>query len=100
MIVNQTAAFKKWMQKLRDFRAKVHILSRLTQVEGGNLGDFKSVGNGVLEMRIDYGPGYRLYFAKDGEAIVILLIGGNKSSQDNDIIKAKNIWQGIKNEKK
>lgn len=100
MIVNQTAAFKKWMQKLRDFRAKVHILSRLTQVEGGNLGDFKSVGNGVLEMRIDYGPGYRLYFAKDGEAIVILLIGGNKSSQDYDIIKAKNIWQGIKNEKK
>jgi len=51
-------------------------------------------------MRIDYGPGYRLYFAKDGEAIVILLIGGNKSSQDYDIIKAKNIWQGIKNEKK
>ena len=71
MIVNQTAEFKKWMQKLRDFRAKVHILSRLTQVEGGNLGDFKSVGNGVLEMRIDYGPGYRLYFAKDGEAIII-----------------------------
>ena len=100
MIVNQTAEFKKWMRKLRDFRAKVHILSRLTQVEGGNLGDFKSVGNGVLEMRIDYGPGYRLYFAKDGKAIVILLIGGNKSSQDYDIIKAKNIWQGIKNEKK
>ena len=100
MIVNQTAEFKKWMRKLRDFRAKAHILSRLTQVEGGNLGDFKSVGNGVLEIRIDYGPGYRLYFAKDGEAIVILLIGGNKSSQDYDIIKAKNIWQGIKNEKK
>jgi putative addiction module killer protein len=100
MIVNQTAEFKKWMRKLRDFQAKAHILSRLTQVEGGNLGDFKSVGNGVLEMRIDYGPGYRLYFAKDGEAIVILLIGGNKSSQDYDIIKAKNIWQGIKNEKK
>jgi putative addiction module killer protein len=100
MIVNQTAEFKKWMRKLCDFRAKAHILSRLTQVEGGNLGDFKSVGNGVLEMRIDYGPGYRLYFAKDGEAIVILLIGGNKSSQDYDIIKAKNIWQGIKNEKK
>ena len=100
MIVNQTAEFKKWMRKLRDFRAKAYILTRLTQVEGGNLGDFKSVGNGVLEMRIDYGPGYRLYFAKDGEAIIILLIGGNKSSQDYDIIKAKSIWQGIKNEKK
>ena len=88
------------MQKLKDFRAKVHILSRLTQVEGGNLGDFKSVGNGVLEMRINYGPGYRLYFAKDGESIVLLLIGGEKSTQDQDIIKAKNIWQGFKNEKK
>ena len=100
MIVNQTPEFQKWMKKLRDIRAKAHVLSRLTQVEGGNLGDFKFVGNGVLEMRINYGPGYRLYFAKDGETIVILLIGGDKSSQDQDIVKAKNIWQGIKNEKK
>lgn len=100
MIVNQTPEFQKWIKKLRDIRAKAHVLSRLTQVEGGNLGDFKSVGNGVLEKRINYGPGYRLYFAKDGETIVILLIGGDKSSQDQDIVKAKNIWQGIKNEKK
>ena len=100
MTINKTPEFQKWMQKLKDFRAKVHILSRLTQVEGGNLGDFKSVGNGVLEMRINYGPGYRLYFAKDGESIILLLIGGEKSTQNQDIIKAKNIWQGIKNEKK
>jgi putative addiction module killer protein len=100
MTINKTPEFQKWMQKLKDFRAKVHILSRLTQVEGGNLGDFKSVGNGVLEMRINYGPGYRLYFAKDGESIILLLIGGEKSTQDQDIIKAKNIWQGFKNEKK
>ena len=100
MIVNQTPEFHKWMQKLRDFRAKAHVLSRLTQVEKGNLGDYKSVGNGVLEMRIDYGPGYRLYFAKEGETIVIILIGGEKSTQDQDIVKARNIWQGMKNEKK
>lgn len=100
MTINKTPEFQKWMQKLKDFRAKVHILSRLTQVEGGNLGDFKSVGNGVLEMRINYGPGYRLYFAKDGESIILLLIGGEKSTQNHDIIKAKNIWQGFKNEKK
>ena len=72
----------------------------MTQVEKGNLSDYKSVGNGVLEMRIDYGPGYRLYFAKEGETIVIILIGGEKSTQDQDIVKAKNIWQGMKNEKK
>ena len=100
MTINKTPEFQKWMQKLKDFRAKVHILSRLTQVEGGNLGDFKSVGNGVLEMRINYGPGYRLYFAKDRESIILLLIGGEKSTQNQDIIKAKNIWQGFKNEKK
>ena len=100
MIVNQTLEFQKWMQKLQDFRAKMHILSRLTQVEKGNLGDFKSVGNGVLEMRINYGPGYRLYFAREGDTIVIILVGGEKSTQDQDIVKAKNIWQGMKNEKK
>ena len=100
MTINKTPEFQKWIQKLKDFRAKVHILSRLTQVEGGNLGDFKSVVNGVLEMRINYGPGYRLYFAKDGESIILLLIGGEKSTQNQDIIKAKNIWQGFKNEKK
>ena len=100
MVVNQTPDFRKWMLKLRDIRAKAHILLRLTQVEGGNLGDFKSVGNGVLEIRINYGPGYRLYFAKDGKTIVILLIGGDKSTQNQDIARAKNIWQGIKNERK
>ena len=100
MVVNQTPDFRKWILKLRDIRAKVHILLRLTQVEGGNLGDFKSVGNGVLEIRINYGPGYRLYFAKDGKTIVILLIGGDKFTQDQDIARAKNIWQGIKNERK
>lgn len=100
MLLNQTPEFSKWMQKLRDFRAKAHVLSRLTQFEKGNLGDFKSVGNGVLESRIDYGPGYRLYFAKEGNAIVILLIGGEKSTQSHDIVRAKQIWQGIKHEGK
>ena len=88
------------MSKLRDFRAKARILFRLTQVEGGNLGDFKSVGDGVLEMRIDYGPGYRLYFVRNGDTIVFLLIGGDKSTQDRDIEKAKVIWRGMQDGKK
>ena len=100
VIVDETPAFKKWMRKLRDFRAKARILFRLAQVEGGNFGDYKSVGEGVSEMRIDYGPGYRLYFARNGYSIVILLIGGDKSTQDQDIEKAKAIWRGMRNEKK
>ena len=98
--VNQTPTFKKWMSKLRDIRAKARILFRLTQVEGGNLGDYKSVGDGILEMRIDYGPGYRLYFVRNGDTVVILLIGGDKSTQDRDIEKAKEIWRGMQDEKK
>lgn len=98
--IKQTPAFKKWMNRLRDYRAKVRILFRLTQVEGSNLGDYKSVGEGVLEMRIDYGPRYRLYFVRNGETVVILLIGGDKSTQDRDIEKAKVIWRGMQDEKK
>ena len=88
------------MSKLRDFRAKARILFRLTQVEEGNLGDYKSVGDGILEMRIDYGPGYRLYFVRNGDTVVILLIGGDKSTQDRDIEEAKEIWRGMQDEKK
>lgn len=88
------------MIKLRDVRAKARVAFRLTQVENGNLGDFKSVGKEVFELRIDYGPGYRLYFAREGDVIIVLLIGCDKSSQDRDIKKAANIWQVYKNEKK
>ena len=100
MVIRQTSEFQKWMIKLRDVRAKAHVAFRSTQVENGNLGDFKSVGKEVFELRIDYGPGYRLYFAREGDVIIVLLIGGDKSSQDRDIKKAANIWQVYKNEKK
>ncbi|MBO5950312.1 MAG: type II toxin-antitoxin system RelE/ParE family toxin [Fibrobacteraceae bacterium] len=100
MTIIETPMFKKWLTKLRDVRAKARILFRLTQIEGGNLGDYKSVGEGVSEMRINYGPGYRLYFARNGESIVILLIGGDKSTQNRDIEKAKSIWRGLQDEKK
>jgi putative addiction module killer protein len=87
--VRQTQTFKGWFAGLRDMRAKVQILRRIERAEQGNLGDVAPIGEGVSEMRIRYGPGYRLYFVQRGAAIVILLCGGDKGSQARDIRTAK-----------
>ena len=87
--VRQTAVFANWFKRLKDRRAKVRIQARIDRIEIGNFGDTKSVGDGVYELRIPYGPGYRVYYVKQGVRIVILLSGGDKSSQDADIKKAK-----------
>ena len=79
--IRQTEAFSKWLDKLRDARARVRVLARLTRVEDGHLGDTKPVGESVSELRIDYGPGYRVYFTRRRKTIIVLLIGGDKSSQ-------------------
>ena len=89
---NEECPFELWFQSLRDRNAKARIRSCLDQIEMGNLGDFKSVGDGILELRIDYGPGCRVYFAQIGETIVLLLCGGDKSSQLRDILIAKQHW--------
>ena len=73
--------FDEWLDSLRDRRAKAKIRARLDRVEDGNLGDCKPVGEGVFELRIDYGPGYRIYFGQEGITIIILLCGGDKSTQ-------------------
>ena len=86
--IRRTETFSKWLDRLRDARARVRVLSRLTRAEEGNLGDTKPVGESVSEMRIDYGPGYRVYFTKRRKAIIVLLIGGDKSSQEQDIKRA------------
>ena len=86
--IRRTETFSKWLDKLRDARARVRVLSRLTRAEDGNLGDTKPVGESVSEMRIDYGPGYRVYFTKRRKTIIVLLIGGDKSSQEQDIKRA------------
>lgn len=84
--------FEDWFDGLWDIRAKHRILARIARVRAGNLGDWKSVGDGVRELRIDYGPGYRIYVGQDGERVIILLSGGDKKRQQQDIAKAKAYW--------
>jgi putative addiction module killer protein len=83
-----TDAFDKWLTGLRDLQAKERIFARIRRLREGNPGDVKPVGGGVSEMRIKYGPGYRLYFMQRGNTLIILLCGGDKSSQSRDIAKA------------
>ena len=87
--IQQTEAFAKWLSGLRDVRAKARVLARLDSARLGNLGDTKSVGGGVSEMRIDVGPGLRVYFTRRQRVIVILLCGGDKATQSKDISRAK-----------
>lgn len=89
--VRQTAVFEAWIDGLKDMRAIARIEVRLRRLSLGHLGDAKALGDGVSEMRIDYGPGYRLYFTRRGERIVILLCGGDKKRQSDDIARAKQL---------
>ncbi len=84
--------FSEWIASLRDVKARAKIRVRLDRVSLGNLGDCHGVGEGVQELRIDYGPGYRVYFGLEGQTIVLLLCGGDKSTQIKDIETAKRYW--------
>lgn len=84
--------FTEWLENLNDLKAKGKIRARLNRVRLGNLSDFKAVGEGVFELRINFGPGYRVYFGRMGKKLVIILAGGDKSSQNRDIQKAKQYW--------
>lgn len=86
--VRQTEAFVAWLDALKDKRARVRIAARLRQAEAGSLGDWQPVEGEVAEMRVHYGPGYRLYFVRRGRVLVILLNGGDKSTQARDIRRA------------
>ncbi|MBS7699164.1 MULTISPECIES: type II toxin-antitoxin system RelE/ParE family toxin [unclassified Chelatococcus] len=87
--VRQTAIFSTWFSRLRDRTAKARIAVRIDRLALGNAGDVKPVGAGISELRINYGPGYRVYFTRIGDRVVILLCGGDKSTQDEDIRSAK-----------
>ncbi len=89
-IIEKTEEFDKWLKRLKDLRAKAKILFRIQKIENDeHFGDCEPVGNGIRELKIDYAKGYRVYFKESDNKIIILLIGGNKSTQQKDIIKAK-----------
>ena len=98
--IRRTAAFKTWLSGLRDERAKARIVSRIARLTLGNFGDVKPVGEGVSELRIFYGPGYRVYLARRGNLLVILLCGGDKSTQDRDVEAAKALARNLNMENK
>jgi len=94
--VDKTDIFTKWLRKLKDRKAKAIILNHIDNMEEGKMGVVESVGGGVYEKKIDYGPGYRLYFGKRGKDYILLLCGGDKSKQQDDINSAKILWKELK----
>ncbi len=89
--IRETDEFAEWMEGLRDRQARVRILRRVVRLATGNPGDVKPVGEGVSELRIDHGPGYRVYFVQRGTVLILLLCGGDKKTQERDIKKAKSL---------
>ncbi|MBN6060955.1 type II toxin-antitoxin system RelE/ParE family toxin [Aggregatibacter actinomycetemcomitans] len=96
-IIEETEEFSNWLENLTDELAIVNIVARIERAKLDNFGDHKSVGNGVYEMRITKGKGYRIYYARKGGITYLLILGGDKSSQEQDIQNAKALWQQIKN---
>ncbi len=90
------APYSQWLDNLRDYQAVAKIEVRIRRIRLGNLGYCEPVGNGVCELKIDFGPGYRVYFGRIGSTVVVLLCGGDKKSQRRDIVKAKELWLDFK----
>ena len=93
--IRKTDVYAKWIDALQDLKGRVRILARIERLAAGNPGDVAPVGEGVSDLRIDFGPGYRVYFKKKGKEIVILLAGGDKSSQEKDIRVAKELAKNL-----
>jgi putative addiction module killer protein len=95
VVVHQTETFREWLRKLRDRKAAAKIAARLARLELGNFGDAEPVGQGVTELRVHFGPGYRVYVVQRGDVLVVVLCGGDKASQARDIKKAKTMAQEL-----
>ena len=93
--IRKTAHFAKWIDNLHDIRVRARILVRIERLATGNPGDVKAVGEGISELRIDYGPGYRVYYTQHGRSVVILLAGGDKSTQARDIKTALRLAKNL-----
>ena len=93
--IRQTDEYESWFERLRDREARFRIIARIGRLSLGNLGDVKPVGDGVSELRITYGPGYRVYIKQQGETLIVLLAGGDKSSQKRDIERAKQLARDL-----
>ena len=93
--VRQTEEFSRWLRRLKDADAVARIVGRIRRLEQGNPGDAKSVGKGIMEMRIAYGPGYRVYYVPRGAVVVILLCGGDKRTQGHDIRRAQELAEEL-----
>ncbi len=93
--IRESEVYARWFKRLRDLQARARILARIRRLSLGNRGDVEPIGEGVSEMRIDYGPGYRIYYKQRGKTLVILLAGGDKRTQKRDIEKAKEIARGL-----
>lgn len=97
-VIRQTDTFSSWLRSLRDQRAKQKIACRLQRLKFGHFGDVEPVGHGISELRIHEGKGYRVYFRQQGDEIIVLLCGGDKKSQQRDIVQAQRIWRKLGNE--
>ena len=90
---NEKEPFSGWLEKLKDTKTQLRIERRIQRLSIGHYGDYKAVGDGVLELRYHFGSGYRVYFAEEGDTLVVILVGGDKGMQSDDIDKAKEYWQ-------
>jgi putative addiction module killer protein len=97
--IHETSYFSEWFEKLRDVKGRARIAARIDSAKAGNFGDFKFLDDGICEMRIDFGPGYRVYYAQEGLHLYLLIIGGDKSSQKRDVAKARELWRTIQEER-
>ncbi|MDE0040494.1 MAG: type II toxin-antitoxin system RelE/ParE family toxin [Candidatus Poribacteria bacterium] len=97
---NGREPFTEWLKSIRNRRTQKRIQTRIDRLEAGNLGDYRSVGDGVFELRFQFGPGYRVYFGESDNTIIVLLCGGDKSSQARDIEQAKTYWRAYKESQK